>query len=409
MTFTVSRPTVFNRTLTDYAAIKQEVKVTFNYDVHFTRDLFNPQNPLLAEILLATGEGVKNAIAFVDNGLPQAAEILSQIQAYSNFHSEALNLKPGSTLVAGGEAAKNNPQLVEDLQKLIHEAEICRHSYVIAVGGGAMLDLVGYAAATAHRGIRLIRVPTTVLGQCDSGVGVKNGINAFGKKNFLGTFAPPTLVLNDANFLTSLDARNWRSGVAEAVKVALIKDAAFFDFIVANAQALVERDLDVMQRIVYDCAKLHLDHIAGGDPFEMGSSRPLDFGHWAAHRIEYLSNYRLYHGEAVAIGICLDSTYSYLSGLITKEEWQQILNVFKVLGFSLYDRELSSHLENPKHPHSLFRGLSEFQEHLGGKLTLMLLTAIGQGLEVHQVDFELYRQAINLLEKADLQYTFLKN
>ncbi|ERT08585.1 3-dehydroquinate synthase family protein [Lyngbya aestuarii BL J] len=406
MTFTLSKPAsqpaVSKSSSTEYASLKQEVKVTFNYDVHFTRDLFNPDNPLLAQVLLATGEGTKKAIAFVDSGLPQQTEILAQIQAYSKCHSYALNLKPGSTLIAGGEAAKNNPQLVENLQKLISDAELCRHSYVIAVGGGAMLDLVGYAAATAHRGIRLIRVPTTVLGQCDSGVGVKNGINAFGKKNFLGTFAPPTLVLNDANFLTTLDDRNWRSGIAEAVKVALIKDAAFFDFIANHTEALVNRDLDTMQQIVYRCAKLHLDHIAGGDPFEMGSSRPLDFGHWAAHRIEYLSNYRLYHGEAVAIGICLDSTYSYLSGLITKQELNEILNLFKALGFRLYDAELSSHFTSPEHSRSLFRGLSEFQEHLGGELTLMLLATIGQGLEVHQVDLDKYRLAIMMLKEADL-------
>ena len=406
MTFTLSKPasqpTFINDSSTDCAPLKQEVKVTFNYEVHFTRDLFNPDNPLLANVLLAKGEGVKKAIAFVDSGLPQHAQVLDQIQAYSDRHSHALNLKPGSTLVAGGEAAKNNPQLVERLQKLISDAELCRHSYVIAVGGGAMLDLVGYAAATAHRGIRLIRIPTTVLAQCDSAVGVKNGINAFGKKNFLGTFAPPTLVLNDANFLTTLDDRNWRSGIAEAVKVALIKDAAFFDFIANRTRALANRDLDVMQQVVYRCAKLHLDHIAGGDPFEMGSSRPLDFGHWAAHRIEYLSNYRLYHGEAVAIGICLDSTYSYLSGLIAKQEWEEILNLFKALGFRLYDAELSSHFAEPEHPRSLFKGLSEFQEHLGGELTLMLLTTIGQGLEVHRVDLDKYRLAIMMLKEADL-------
>jgi 3-dehydroquinate synthase len=354
-------------------------------------------------VLLAKGEGVKKAIAFVDRGLPQQAEILAQIKAYSDRHHKAFNLKPGSTLIAGGEAAKNNPQLVEDLQKLIHEAELCRHSYVIAVGGGALLDLVGYAAATAHRGIRLIRVPTTVLAQCDSGVGVKNSINAFGKKNFLGTFAPPTLVFNDANFLTTLDERNWRSGISEAVKVALIKDAAFFNFIADRTEALANRDLEVMQQVVYCCAKLHLNHIASGDAFEMGSSRPLDFGHWAAHRLEYLSNYRLYHGEAVAIGICLDSTYSYLSGLITKGEWQRILSLFRALGFSLYAPELSSDLNEPEHLRSLFRGLNEFQEHLGGKLTLMLLTAIGRGLEVHEVNLDKYRLAIRMLKEANLQ------
>ena len=93
---------------------------------------------------------------------------------------------------------------------------------MVAIGGGAVLDAVGYAAATAHRGVRLIRVPTTVLSQDDSAVGVKNGINAFGKKNFVGSFAPPHAVLNDFDLLRTLQDRDWRAGISEAVKVALL-------------------------------------------------------------------------------------------------------------------------------------------------------------------------------------------
>jgi 3-dehydroquinate synthase len=205
---------------------------------------------------------------------------------------------------------------------------------VLGIGGGAVLDMVGYAAATAHRGIRLIRVPTTVLAQNDSGVGVKNGINAFGKKNFLGTFAPPYAVLNDIDFLTTLDDRDWRSGIAEAVKVALIKDANFFEFITTNAKALARRDMDSMQHLVYRCAQLHLNHIANsGDPFEKGSSRPLDFGHWAAHKLEQLTHYNLRHGEAVAIGIALDTTYSYMAGMLSRSDWQQVLETAENIRF----------------------------------------------------------------------------
>ena len=244
----------------------------------------------------------------------------------------------------------------------------------------------------------LIRVPTTVLAQNDSGVGVKNGVNTFGKKNFLGTFAPPYAVLNDFTFLTTLDDRDWRAGVAEAIKVALIKDASFFEEIEAQAGAIARRAMAPMQQVIYRCAKLHMAHIAGqGDPFEMGSSRPLDFGHWAAHRLESLTNYQLRHGEAVAIGIALDCTYSYLSQLLSKADWERICQTLKTLGFAIYIPELSRHLDHPEHPDSLFAGLKEFQEHLGGELTLMLLEAIGTGLEVHQVNLDRYREAIALL------------
>jgi 3-dehydroquinate synthase len=382
--------------------IHQRVSVTFNYEVYFTQNLFELKNPTLAQVISADEETKpKKIVAVVDAGiLKYQPELVKQLVAYTKFYGEVLAIAAEPMIISGGEVAKNDRTLVEQIQQLIETAGLCRHSYVLAIGGGAVLDLVGYAAATAHRGIRLIRVPTTVLAQNDSGVGVKNGINAFGKKNFLGTFAPPYAVINDSAFLTTLDDRDWRSGIAEAVKVALIKDANFFDFIQSHSKALGRRDMDAMQEVIYRCAQLHLKHIANsGDPFEMGSSRPLDFGHWAAHKLEHLTNYRLRHGEAVAIGIALDSTYSYLIGLLDCSEWQRILNTLSALGFTLYVPEMVEKLLQLEHPDCLFRGLSEFREHLGGELTLTLLKNIGKAIEVHEVNLLLYRQAISLLRE----------
>lgn len=382
--------------------IHQRVSVTFNYEVYFTKNLFELKNPTLAQVITADGETKpKKVVAIVDAGILQhQPELVKQLVAYTNFYAEIIAIAAEPMIISGGEAAKNDRNLVDQIQQQIETAGLCRHSYVLAIGGGAVLDLVGYAAATAHRGIRLIRVPTTVLAQNDSGVGVKNGINAFGKKNFLGTFAPPYAVINDSAFLTTLDDRDWRSGIAEAVKVALIKDASFFDYIHSHSAALARRDMDTMQQVIYRCAQLHLEHIANsGDPFEMGSSRPLDFGHWAAHKLEHLTNYRLRHGEAVAIGIALDSTYSYLVGLLDCSQWQRILSTLSALGFTLYVPELVEKLSQQEHPNCLFRGLTEFREHLGGELTLMLLQRIGKGVEVHEVDLLLYRQAISLLRE----------
>lgn len=382
--------------------IHQSVSVTFNYGVYFTTGLFDAKNPLLAQVIAADGETApKKVLAVVDSGLLESRRFLvRQLNAYSDRYTNTLTLAAEPMIVPGGEAAKNDPKLVEQIHKLIDAVGLCRHSYLLAIGGGAMLDLAGFAAATAHRGIRLIRIPTTVLAQNDSGVGVKNGINAFGKKNFLGSFAPPYAVLNDSAFLTSLDDRDWRSGIAEAVKVALIKDANFFEFMRTHTQALVCRDMNTMQQVIYRCAELHLEHIKNsGDPFEMGSSRPLDFGHWSAHKLEHLTNYSLRHGEAVAIGIALDTTYSYLLGLLSRLEWRRILNMLSALGFTLYVPELDEQLSQPENPRSLFRGLTEFQEHLGGELTLTLLQRIGKGIEVHEVDISLYRQAILMLRE----------
>lgn len=390
------------KTVVNSQSIRQRVTVNFNYDVHFTTGLFHLRNSLLAKVI---GNEVdpkpKKVIAIIDSGFLHYHRLVPrQIRAYAERYDNIMTLAAEPLVISGGEDAKNNTDLLNQLHQFIDEAGLCRHSYILAIGGGAVLDLVGYAAATAHRGIRLIRIPTTVLAQNDSGVGVKNGINAFGKKNYLGTFAPPYAVLNDSNFLVSLCDRNWRSGIAEALKVALIKDGDFFDFISVNAHALARRDMNAMQDIIYRCAELHLEHIANsGDPFEQGSSRPLDFGHWAAHKLEQLTNYGLLHGEAVAIGIALDSTYSYLLGKLSRLEWQRILNTLKTLGFTIYVPELAEHATELTHPRCIFRGLQEFREHLGGELTLSLLEKIGKGIEVHEVNLSLYQEAIELLNE----------
>ncbi len=376
--------------------IQQRVTVTFDYDVHFTCEVFRPDNSLLAQLIRADGEpGPKKILAVVDAGLIRHhARLLPELSAYAECYPEVLSLQ-APLVVPGGEKAKNDPTLPERIHAMLHARGLCRHSYVLAIGGGAVLDLAGFAAANAHRGIRLIRVPTTVLAQNDSGVGVKNGINAFGKKNFLGTFAPPYAVLNDYTWLTTLDDRDWRCGIAEAVKVSLIKDASFFAFITAHTQALAARDMNAMRKLIYRCAKLHLAHIAGGgDPFEMGSSRPLDFGHWAAHKLEQLTNYRLRHGEAVAIGIALDSVYSCLTGLLPRSQMEQVLTVLECIGFTLYAPELE---KSAGQPWRIFHGLEEFKQHLGGQLTITLLRSIGEGTDVHWVDEALYRRAVTVL------------
>ncbi len=385
-------------------SLQQNVEVKFSYEVHFTRGLFATSNPLLSEVVGTTNNAAKSIMVVVDGGLlEQHPQLLSQINNYAHHYADKLNLVAQPIIIPGGEAAKNDPALIAKIHRLIEQVGLCRHSYILAIGGGAVVDMVGYAAATAHRGIRLIRIPTTVLAQNDSGVGVKNGINAFGKKNFLGTFAPPYAVLNDFDFLSTLSDRDWRSGIAEAVKVALIKDRDFFEFISSNAQKLAQRDAAAMEYLIYRCCQLHLEHIANyGDPFEMGSSRPLDFGHWAAHKLEHLTNYRLRHGEAVAIGMALDCTYSYLIGLLSKTDWKQVMTTLKQLGFDLYDPELARNLGEAESKNSIFCGLVEFREHLGGELAIMLLKELGIGVEVNQVNIPIYRQAILMLQEIEV-------
>ncbi|MBI3912417.1 MAG: 3-dehydroquinate synthase [Armatimonadetes bacterium] len=385
-------------------SIHQEIQVRFRYAVHFTTDLFGPGNPLLRDVVRnGSGDLPAKVLFAVDGGLVRPHPALpGSIERYCEEHRAALQLARPPLVIEGGEGAKNSLQAVAALRQAIHDAGLCRHSYVVAVGGGAMLDVAGYAAATSHRGMRLIRVPTTSLAQADAAVGVKNSLNAFGKKNFLGTFAPPFAVLNDFLFLTTLSDRDWRGGVAEAIKVALIRDAAFFEFLEQHVARIASRDMAVMQQVIYRCAALHLRHIAtSGDPFEFGASRPLDFGHWAAHKLEQRTNHALRHGEAVAIGIALDSTYSHLIGLLPAVDWQRALDALSAAGFSLYAPELSQFLDQRDDPRCLLQGLNEFREHLGGPLTVMLLRRIGQGVEVNEIDEEVVRKSIGVLERRE--------
>ncbi len=374
--------------------IDQTVNVTFHYPVYFTEGLFAENNPLLVNTLAQPDEEVKRVLFVVDEGVADHhPALLDDIRVYCEAWGERLEPTAAPILVQGGEQTKNSPANVERVQRAVHEHGIDRHAFVVVIGGGAVIDMVGYAAATSHRGVRLVRVPTTVLSQNDSAVGVKNSVNAFGKKNFLGTFAPPFAVLNDPHFLTTLEQRDWLGGISEAVKVALLKDARFFKFLEQNAKALVRRDAKAMNYTVYRCAELHLHHIAtSGDPFEFGSSRPLDFGHWAAHKLEAMTDYSLRHGEAVAIGIALDSTYAYLKGMLSQTNWQRIMTLFDGLNLATYTPELSD-------TEQIVSGLNEFREHLGGRLTIMLLEGIGQGVEVHEMDAEIIVQSIDLLEK----------
>ncbi len=379
--------------MTKFAALHQEIQVNFHYGVYFTQEVFAPHNPLLAEIVARGGGDLpRKILVVVDRGLYRHhPDLLGNITAYAGYHPDQVQLAGPPVLVPGGERVKNEATPLTLVHRAIHQAKLCRHSFVVAVGGGAVIDMTGYAAATAHRGLRLIRIPTTVMAQADASIGVKNGINAFGKKNFLGTFAPPWAVLNDGAFLTTLSSRDWLSGVAEALKVALIKDAALFAFLEKSALALQRRDREVMARVIHRSAALHLEHIAtGGDPFEFGSSRPLDFGHWAAHKLEQLSSFDLRHGEAVAIGIALDATYSHLTGRLPLGPWQRIMALLDRLGLPRWAPPLAD-------VRAVLSGLQEFREHLGGRLTIMLLAGIGQPVEVHELEPGVVEEAIGLL------------
>jgi 3-dehydroquinate synthase len=369
--------------------IERTIQVSWQHRVLFTEHVFDPANPTLRDNLSRDEFGsARRALVVVDEALAATQPgLIESIEKYFQTDSTTAALVATPILCKGGEQAKASWTAVAELHTAIDRHHIDRHSYLIAVGGGALLDMAGLAAATAHRGVRHIRIPTTTLSQCDSGVGVKNGINAFGKKNFIGTFAPPFAVINDFHLLATLSDRDKRAGFVEAVKVACIRSREFFEALEQDAAALAQFQPVAMRNLIRRCAELHMDHIAkNGDPFEFGSARPLDFGHWAAHKLEQLSGFTLRHGEAVAVGIALDVIYARRTGFLAAKQSERVLHLLQALGFQLFHADLLRD--------ELLAGLEEFREHLGGRLAITLLRDIGVGFEVNEMNAALIRESI---------------
>ena len=378
----------------------QRIEVRHEFPVVFTRHLFSPRNPALRDaIAREPAAAPRRCLVLLDQGVLSAfPDLPAAIRAYFETNTDALHLVRAPLALPGGEAIKQSSRPVRRMIQALQAGAICRHSYCLAIGGGAFLDAAGLAAALFHRGVRLVRIPTTALAQCDSGVGVKNAINYAGAKNLLGTFAPPYAVLNDADFLDPLPLPILLDGIAEAIKVAAIKDAAFFRSIERAAQKIAARHLPTIHRILKRCALLHLDHIAtSGDPYELGTARPLDYGHWAAHKLELLSQHRLSHGHAVAVGIALDALYAARTGLLPGKQAARLISTLRACGLPVFAPELSK--TDRRKRLAIFAGLEEFRAHLGGELTLTLPAPLGSRVEIHAVDETVMAACIAMLEK----------
>ncbi|MGC8886852.1 MAG: 3-dehydroquinate synthase [Verrucomicrobiia bacterium] len=384
--------------------IESRFSIKFSHRVFFTENVFSQKNKVLKNILNSFDAQSKALFIIDESVAAHYKNLFSDIENYFRTNQLKTALIDEPILLPGGEQVKNNLDILLRLLSAIEKNHLDRHSYLIAIGGGATLDIAGFAAAIAHRGIRHIRIPTTTLSQCDSGVGIKNGLNLFGKKNFVGTFYPPLAVINDFNFLDSLPERDKRCGFAEAVKVALIKANAFFQKIQSVADRLVSFHKPTVKSVIKESARLHIEHIInGGDPFEMGNSKPLDFGHWSAHKLEELSNYELKHGEAVAIGIALDSIYCYNAGLIKDfDAIKTIIQLLQKLGFKIYTPELEQ--KDSSGNLALLQGIEEFREHLGGKLSITLITEIGKSIEVDRMNPLLIEKSIRQLKEFQTLY-----
>jgi len=366
--------------------------IPFTHRLCCTHDALDPANPVLADCIRDDTRGQPaRMLAFVDTNVANALpDLPDRLRAYAEAHG-VFELADRVQPVVGGEMCKNDRDAMYRVLNAINEAGLDRHDFVLAIGGGAVLDCVGFATAIAHRGMRLLRMPTTTLAQGDSGVGVKNGINGFGQKNYLGTFAVPHAVINDEHLLTTLTDRDWRCGFSEAVKVALLKDADLFEKLCDNAHRIAQRDMRIAAPLLRRSAELHLQHITdAGDPFEHGVGRPLDFGHWAAHRLEVMTDFALRHGEAVAIGLALDVTYAEHLGILAPTPADRIRVCLHNIGFKLHDPAMHD-------TDALLLGVEHFRAHLGGRLALPMIKAPGRMTELDRLDRATVQRTIETL------------
>ncbi len=228
--------------------------------------------------------------------------------------------------IPAGEANKNLDSIKGLYEFLIKEG-FGRKDLLIALGGGVIGDMTGYAAATYLRGVDYIQIPTTLLAQNDSSIGGKTGVDFDGYKNMVGAFKMPRLVYMNLETLTTLDERQYFSGFAEVMKHGLIKDAKFYMWLIENMYEICERDLDILEEMVLRSCTIK-KQVVEKDPMEQGDRALLNFGHTIGHAIEKAKNFELYHGECVALGVVAAAYISWKKEMISMEDYYEIRDMF---------------------------------------------------------------------------------
>ncbi|MCB5197775.1 3-dehydroquinate synthase [Loktanella sp. TSTF-M6] len=289
--------------------------------------------------------------------------------------SEALALPPG-------EATKCWAQLSRSVEWLLDQ-KVERGDVIVALGGGVIGDLGGFAAAILRRGVRFVQVPTSLLAQVDSSVGGKTGINAPQGKNLVGAFHQPSLVLADTDLLATLPARDFLAGYGEVVKYGLLGDAAFFDWLETNAAAMAAGDVDARVRAVTRSVQMKAD-IVLRDETEQGDRALLNLGHTFCHALEAATGYsdRLLHGEGVAIGCALAFELSQRLGLCPQEDPSRVRAHLAALGMKKDIRDIPGDLPDPE---ALLALMGQDKKVQAGVLRFVLARGIGKAFVTSDV------------------------
>lgn len=273
-----------------------------------------------------------------------------------------------SFVFPAGEASKNLA-VVQDLYEQLILAQFDRNDVLLALGGGVVGDLTGYAAATYFRGIDFVQVPTSLLAQTDSSIGGKTGVDFRAYKNVVGAFHQPKLVYMNLSTLNTLSDREFNSGFGEIIKHGLIKDKAYLEWIIENQEGIQRRDLDVLMKMIrHSCNIKRL--VVQNDPKEQGERALLNYGHTLGHAIEKLLDFQFLHGECVAIGTHLANLISLKRGNLTQEEFKQIYDLYTYFGFPAMPDTLD--------PEEIVRTTKNDKKMLAGKIKFILLEEVGK-------------------------------
>jgi 3-dehydroquinate synthase len=219
------------------------------------------------------------------------------------------------------------------IQNYLFKRNLGKKTVILALGGGVTGDLAGFAAATFKRGIPYIQLPTTLLAQVDSSVGGKTAINNRFGKNMIGVFHNPAAVFINISTLETLDRRQFLNGLAEVIKTAIIGDQKLFEYLAENNEKILSKNTDAMSFLIHHSITVK-KRIVEADPFENGYRRILNFGHTAGHAVEKASNYELLHGEAIAIGISVESEILYQKKKISAENYERIKGILELYGLN---------------------------------------------------------------------------
>lgn len=317
--------------------------------------------------------------------------IVTDSRVDEHYGEEVLGLLQGKCAKAvkyvfpNGEENKNL-DTVRDIYKFLIQEGFDRKDMLIALGGGVVGDTTGFTAATYLRGIDFVQLPTTLLAQADSSIGGKTGVDFDGYKNMVGAFKMPRLVYMNLAALQTLDDRQFFSGFAEIMKHGLIKDAAFYEWLIENMYEICERDLDTLQEmLIKSCTVKKL--VVEKDPTEQGDRALLNLGHTIGHAIEKAKNFELYHGECVALGAVAAAYISWKREMISMEEYYEIRDMFVPFNLPISVDNID--------PEEILRLTKSDKKMESGKIKFVLLKKIGKAVLDKTVTDEEILAAIN--------------